>query len=188
MSGRSHRQQWRRLSVIELMTMNKTTQPTGQMEAAYGGTLPRCLEENPADRSLWSVRHQSKSRAARVTYRGIAAATIDQLADVVGTAGVGQLKGSGRGKGLLTHTNGSSPGAFSPGQQILGLPQPVARSYRWLACWLFDCRLWDRCFSCYSCSVRCRRSGGARIINATGHPCIQIGSFRFAGILPRLPA
>ena len=41
----------------------------------------------------------------------------------------------------------SSPGAFSgsPGQQISGLPQPVARSYGWLAGWLFDRRLWDRC-------------------------------------------
>jgi hypothetical protein len=45
---------------------------------ANGGTLPRCLEENPADRSLWSVRHRAKSRAARVACRGIAAATIDQ--------------------------------------------------------------------------------------------------------------
>jgi hypothetical protein len=34
MSGRSHRQQWRRLSVIELVTMNKTTQPTGETEAS----------------------------------------------------------------------------------------------------------------------------------------------------------
>jgi hypothetical protein len=34
MSGRSPRQQWRRLSVIELVTMNKTTQPTGETEAS----------------------------------------------------------------------------------------------------------------------------------------------------------
>jgi len=40
---------------------------------------------------------------------------------------------------------------------------------------------------CYQLSVR-RRSGGARIIRATGLPCIRRGSFRFAGILPRLPA
>jgi len=33
-----------------------------------------------------------------------------------------------------------------------------------------------------------RRRRGARIINATGHPCIRRGSFRFAGILPRPPA
>ena len=41
----------------------------------------------------------------------------------------------------------SSPGAFSgsSGQQISGLPQPVAHSYGWLAGWLFDRRLWDRC-------------------------------------------
>ena len=26
-----------------------------------------------------------------------------------------------------------------------GLPQPVAHSYGWLAGWLFDRRLWDRC-------------------------------------------
>jgi serine/threonine protein kinase len=41
--------------------------------------------------------------------------------------------------------------------------------------------------SCYQLSVRRRRSS-ARIINATGHPCIRRGSFRFAEILPRLPA
>jgi hypothetical protein len=41
----------------------------------------------------------------------------------------------------------TSPSAFSgsPGQQISGLPQPVAHSYGWLAGWLFDRRLWDRC-------------------------------------------
>jgi hypothetical protein len=56
----------------------------------------------------------------------------------------------------------SSPGAFSgsPGQQISGLPQPIARSYGWLAGWLFDCRLWDRCS--HATAIRSGAAAGRR--------------------------
>ena len=69
------------------------------------------------------------------------------LANVVGTAGVGQFNGSRRGKGLLTHTNGfQSRCIFRIAWSAnFGIAATVARSYGWLAGWLFHCRTWDRC-------------------------------------------